>query len=162
MSGELSRLAPPEGARPRERRVGRGPGCRKGKISGRGYKGQKARQPGNIGKLTFQGGQTPLQRRVPKRGFRVPFPVRTVALNVADLERFFEASSEVNEASLREVRLVQGQVGRIKILGDGDLTRALTVVAHGFSQSARLKIEAAGGKVVVLAEQSAEASATNE
>jgi large subunit ribosomal protein L15 len=141
--------------------VGRGPGCRKGKISGRGNKGQKARQPGNIGKLTFQGGQTPLQRRVPKRGFRVPFPVTTVALNVADLERF-DANTEVNEGALREVRLVQGQVGRIKILGDGDLTRALTVVAHGFSQSARLKIEAAGGKVVVLAPQSAETSATTE
>jgi large subunit ribosomal protein L15 len=157
MSGELSRLSPPEGSRPRERRLGRGPGGRKGKTSGRGMKGQKARQPGNIGKLTFQGGQTPLQRRVPKRGFRVPFPVQTVALNVADLERF-DADTEVNEALLREVRLVQGQVGRIKILGDGDLTRALTVVAHGFSQSARLKIEAAGGKVVVLAPKSAETS----
>jgi large subunit ribosomal protein L15 len=158
MSSELSRLAPPEGSRPRERRVGRGPGCRKGKISGRGMKGQKARQPGNIGKLTFQGGQTPLQRRVPKRGFRVPFPVQTVALNVADLERFFDANAEVNEVTLREVRLVQGQVGRIKILGDGELTKALTVTASGFSQAARLKIEAAGGKVVVLAPEPSESS----
>jgi large subunit ribosomal protein L15 len=161
MSGELSRLSPPEGSRPRERRVGRGIGCRKGKISGRGMKGQKARQPGNIGKLTFQGGQTPLQRRVPKRGFRVPFPVQTVALNVADLEQFFDAGAEVNEVSLREVRLVQGQVGRIKILGDGDLSKALIVTASAFSESAKLKIEAAGGKVVVLAPEteSAEASA---
>jgi large subunit ribosomal protein L15 len=121
-------------------------------------KGQKARQPGNIGKLTFQGGQTPLQRRVPKRGFRVPFPVSTIALNVADLEQFFDANAEVNEASLREVRLVQGQVGRIKILGDGELTRALTVTAHAFSQSARLKIEAAGGKAVVLEATPAEST----
>lgn len=159
MSAELSRLAPPEGARPRERRIGRGPGCRKGKISGRGMKGQKARQPGNIHKLHFQGGQTPLQRRVPKRGFRVPFPVATVALNVADLERF-DPNSEVNEALLREARLVQGQVARIKILGDGEITRPLTVVAHAFSQSARTKIEAAGGRAVVIAQESAEAAAT--
>jgi len=161
MSGELSRLSPPEGSRPKERRIGRGIGCRKGKISGRGMKGQKARQPGNIGKLTFQGGQTPLQRRVPKRGFRVPFPVQTVALNVADLEQFFDAGAEVNEVTLREVRLVQGQVGRIKILGDGELSKALTVTASAFSQSAKAKIEAAGGKVVVLAPEteSAEASA---
>jgi len=159
MSAELSRLAPPEGARPRERRIGRGPGCRKGKISGRGMKGQKARQPGNIHKLHFQGGQTPLQRRVPKRGFRVPFPVAAVALNVADLERF-DPNSEVNEALLREARLVQGQVARIKILGDGEITRPLTVVAHAFSQSARTKIEAAGGRAVVIAQESAEAAAT--
>ena len=149
MSGELSKLAPPEGSRPRERRVGRGPGCRVGKVSGRGMKGQKARQPGNIGKLTFQGGQTPIQRRLPKRGFRVPFPVHTIAINVGDLEGF-EPNSPVGEAELREVRLVQGAAARIKILGDGELTRALTVTAHAFSQSARAKIEAAGGSVVVL------------
>jgi large subunit ribosomal protein L15 len=84
--------------------------------------------------------------------------VSTIALNVADLEQFFDANAEVNEASLREVRLVQGQVGRIKILGDGELTRALTVTAHAFSQSARLKIEAAGGKAVVLEATPAEST----
>ena len=149
MSAILSQLAPPEGARTHERRVGRGPGCRKGKVSGRGMKGQKARQPGNLGKLNFQGGQTPIQRRLPKRGFRRPFPETIVALNVSVLERF-EAKSEVGEAELREHRLVQGQADKIKILGHGEISKALTVSAHEFSQSARVKIEAAGGKVVVI------------
>ena len=159
MSSVLSRLAPPEGARHKERRLGRGPGSGVGKMSGRGFKGQKARQPGNLGKLNFQGGQTPIQRRLPKRGFRIPFPVKSVALNVSALERF-EAKSEVGEVQLREARLVQGEVDKIKILGHGELTKALTVTAHEFSAGARLKIEAAGGKVVVISPpQAAETAA---
>jgi large subunit ribosomal protein L15 len=157
MSRVLSELSPPEGSRPRERRVGRGPGSGVGKISGRGFKGQKARKPGNLGKLNFQGGQTPMQRRLPKRGFRVPFPTKIITVNVGSLERF-DAKSEVNEQVLRGVRLVQGQLDGIKILGDGELTKALTVVAHAFSETARLKIEAAGGKVVVLAPPPVEAA----
>jgi large subunit ribosomal protein L15 len=149
MSSVLSRLAPPEGARHSERRLGRGPGSGVGKMSGRGFKGQKARQPGNLGKLNFQGGQTPMQRRLPKRGFRRPFPEKVAVVNVSSLEQF-DVKSEVGEIQLRETRLVQGQVDKIKILGHGDLTKALTVSAHEFSQSARVKIEAAGGKVVVL------------
>jgi large subunit ribosomal protein L15 len=155
MSSVLSRLAPPEGARHSERRLGRGPGSGVGKMSGRGFKGQKARQPGNLGKLNFQGGQTPIQRRLPKRGFRRPFPLSIVAVNVSSLERF-AAKSEVGEVQLREHRLVQGRVDKIKILGHGELSKALTVSAHEFSQSARLKIEAAGGKVVVLAPPAAD------
>ncbi len=149
MSGVLSRLAPPDGARHKERRFGRGPGSGVGKTSGRGFKGQKARQPGNLGKLNFQGGQTPIQRRLPKRGFRVPYPTTIVAINVGDLEQF-DAKSEVNEAVLRTARLVQGKLHGLKILGEGELKKALTVVAHAFSASARLKIEAAGGTVVEL------------
>jgi large subunit ribosomal protein L15 len=149
MSSVLSRLAPPAGSRPKERRLGRGPGSGVGKVSGRGMKGQKARQPGNLGKLNFQGGQTPMQRRLPKRGFRVPFPTKIVAVNVASLERF-DAQSEVNETVLRQARLVQGKLDGIKILGEGELTKPLTVVAHAFSASARVKIEAAGGRVVVI------------
>jgi large subunit ribosomal protein L15 len=150
MSTILSQLAPPEGARSSERRVGRGPGCRKGKVSGRGMKGQKARQPGNLGKLNFQGGQTPMQRRLPKRGFRNPFAVKVIAINVSELQRF-DAKAQVDEQALRQARLVQGGAARIKILGDGELTKALTVKAHAFSPSARLKIEAAGGTVVEVA-----------
>jgi large subunit ribosomal protein L15 len=121
-----------------------------GKTCGRGQKGQKARQPGNIHKLHFQGGQTPMQRRLPKRGFRVPFPVKSAAINVAELERF-DAGTEVTEELLRERRLVQGRdVARIKILGEGELTKKLTVHAHRFSKSAQEKIEKAGGKVVVI------------
>jgi large subunit ribosomal protein L15 len=157
MSNVLSRLAPPAGSRPKERRLGRGPGSGVGKVSGRGMKGQKARQPGHLGKLHFQGGQTPLHRRLPKRGFNVPFPVRTVAINVSALERF-EANAEVNEALLRSARLVQGPADRIKILGDGELSKALKVVAHGFSKSAREKIVAAGGQAIDAAPAAAAAS----
>ena len=149
MSDILARLAPPPGARHKEKRLGRGVGSNLGKTCGRGQKGQKARTGGQINKLHFQGGQTPMQRRLPKRGFKVPFPVVTVAVNVGDLERF-DTGSTVDEQALRESRLVQGRDVRIKILGDGDLTKALTVSAHGFSKSAVAKIEKAGGKTVKL------------
>jgi large subunit ribosomal protein L15 len=149
MSDILSRLAPPEGSAHYEKRLGRGPGSRLGKTAGRGQKGQKARQPGNIHKLHFQGGQTPMQRRLPKRGFNVPFPVQTVAINVALLERF-ETGATVDEAALRRARLVQGRDVRIKILGEGELSKKLEVTAHAFSKSAAEKIEKAGGKATVL------------
>lgn len=155
MSEVLSRLSPPPGARTSERRVGRGTGSNVGKTCGRGVKGQKARNGGNIGKLHFQGGQTPIQRRLPKRGFRVPFPVETVAINVSMLDRF-EAGATVDEAKLREARLVQGAEVRIKILGEGELSKKLTIHAHKFSKSALEKIQAAGGSVVTLAEPDSE------
>jgi large subunit ribosomal protein L15 len=149
MSDVLSRLGPPAGAHRTGKRVGRGIGSRLGKTCGRGVKGQKARHGGNFSKTHFQGGQTPMQRRLPKRGFNLPFPTETVNVSVAELERF-EAGSTVDEARLREARLVRGRDVRIKVLGGGELTRALTVVAYGFSKSAQEKIERAGGKVVVL------------
>jgi large subunit ribosomal protein L15 len=151
MSDVLSRLSAPEGARKAERRVGRGPGSSQGKTCGRGMKGQKARNGGNIGKLHFQGGQTPIQRRLPKRGFRVPFPVETIAINVGQLERF-DAGQSVDEETLRGVRLVQKTGARIKILGGGELTKKLTVSANRFSESAKQKIEAVGGTIVVVPE----------
>src|ERR1051325_9219476 len=144
MRTRLSRLPSPEGARQYEKRRGRGIGSGLGKTCGRGSKGQKARQPGNINKLHFQGGQTPIQRRLPKRGFNVPFPVKTVAVNLGDLERF-KPGTDVNEAVLREARLVQGKGVRIKVLGDGDVPQKLKVSAHAFSASAKEKIEKAGG-----------------
>jgi large subunit ribosomal protein L15 len=151
MSSEiLSHLAYPAGARHLEKRFGRGTGSGIGKTCGRGQKGQKARNGGNIGKLHFQGGQTPIQRRLPKRGFRVPFPVTVVGVNVGDLQEF-AAGTEVNEVALREARLVQGRRVQIKVLGDGEFTKKLTVHAHSFSKSALEKIEAAGGKAVVVA-----------
>jgi large subunit ribosomal protein L15 len=149
MSAILSRLAPPAGSIKTAKRVGRGVGSGLGKTCGKGMKGQKARHGGNFGKLHFQGGQTPIQRRLPKRGFRVPFPVQTVAINLADLERF-DAGSTVNEAALRAARLVQGRDVLIKILGDGELSKKLTVEAHSFSASASEKIEKAGGKAIKL------------
>lgn len=158
MSTALSRLTLPAGARHSEKRVGRGIGSNLGKTCGRGQKGQKARNGGNIGKLHFEGGQTPIQRRLPKRGFTVPFPIVTAAINVADLDRF-DAGAAIDEKVLREARLIQGKVDRIKILGHGELTKKLTVSAHKFSSSAREKISAAGGKVVELADPSAEGEA---
>ncbi|RYZ02058.1 MAG: 50S ribosomal protein L15 [Myxococcales bacterium] len=149
MSNVLARLTPPAGAVKTSKRLGRGVGSGLGKTCGKGMKGQKARHGGNFGKLHFQGGQTPIQRRLPKRGFNVPFPVVTVALNLADLERF-EAGTTVNEETLRAARLVQGRDVKIKILGDGELTKKLTIEAHAFSASASEKIEKAGGKAVVL------------
>lgn len=157
MSAILSRLAQPAGARHKERRVGRGTGSNVGKTCGRGQKGQKARHGGNFGKLHFQGGQTPMQRRLPKRGFRVPFPATTIALNVSELERF-DAGTTVDEAALRGARLVQARDARVKILGEGELTKKLVVHAYKFSQSAVEKIEKLGGKAVVVDASGAAAS----
>lgn len=150
MSALLSQLAPPPGSRQSEKRLGRGVGSGLGKTCGRGTKGQKARHGGNFGKLHFQGGQTPIQRRVPKRGFRKPFAEVVAEVNVGALEQF-ATGSEVDVVSLRGARLVQGKLDSIKILGNGELSKALTVHAHRFSQAAREKIEKAGGKVVVVA-----------
>jgi large subunit ribosomal protein L15 len=149
MSDILSRLAPPPGARHSVKRKGRGTGSGLGKTAGKGQKGQKARHPGGLGRLQFQGGQTPIQRRLPKRGFRVPFPITTIGINVARLDQF-DKGQNVDEVVLRGARLVQGRGVRIKILGNGELKKALTVSAHAFSKSAQEKIEKAGGKVVVL------------
>jgi len=149
VSTVLSRLAPPAGSNKKEKRFGRGIGSGLGKTCGKGSKGQKARHGGDFGHLSFQGGQTPIQRRIPKRGFRVPFPVVTAIVNLADLERF-DAGATVDEKALRDARLVQGRDVVIKVLGDGELKKKLTVSGHRFSASAREKIEKAGGKVVEL------------
>jgi large subunit ribosomal protein L15 len=149
MSTILARLTPPAGSVRIAKRLGRGVGSGLGKTCGKGTKGQKKRHGGNFGKLHFQGGQTPIQRRLPKRGFNVPFPVVTVALNLGDLERF-AAGTTVNEVALRAARLVQGREVRIKILGDGELTKGLKVTVHAFSKAAQAKIEKAGGQAVVL------------
>lgn len=159
----LSKLQPPEGAVKDKTRVGRGVGSGLGKTAGRGQKGQKARSTGNIGKKHFQGGQTPIQRRLPKRGFRNPLADVVVNVNVGDLEAF-EDGAQIDAAALQDRRLVQGRFDVLKILGDGDLTKKLTISAHRFSKSAIAKIEKAGGKAVVLPRisprQTSEASAS--
>ncbi|MDC0749812.1 MULTISPECIES: 50S ribosomal protein L15 [Polyangium] len=154
----LSKLQAPEGANKKETRVGRGVGSGLGKTAGRGQKGQKARSTGNIGKKHFQGGQTPIQRRLPKRGFRNPLAAIVANVNVGDLE-IFEAGADVNQEALEGKRLLQGRYDLIKVLGDGELTKKLTVTAHRFSKSAIAKIEAAGGKAIVLAPGKASAQA---
>jgi len=149
MSDPLSNLQHPAGARHSEKRVGRGVGSRLGKTCGRGTKGQKKRSGGAINKLHFQGGQTPMQRRLPKRGFRVPFAAVTVEVQVSDLERF-DDGTVVNEQALRDARLLQVRGARVKVIGDGELTKKLTVEAYRFTKGAQELIEKAGGKAVVL------------
>jgi large subunit ribosomal protein L15 len=147
----LSKLKAPQGANKKETRVGRGVGSGLGKTAGRGQKGQKARSTGNIGKKHFQGGQTPIQRRLPKRGFRNPFAAIVATVNVGDLEAVFDTGAVVDVAALESKRLVQGRYDLIKVLGDGDLTKKFTISAHRFSKSALAKITQAGGQVNVLA-----------
>jgi len=145
----LSRLRAPKGAVTKKLRVGRGPGSGLGKTSGRGQKGQKARQPGNIHKLHFEGGQMPLNRRLPKVGFNALFPREYATINVSQLE-LFEAGSTVDEAALRARGLVKGRWDGVKVLGKGELAKKLVVKAEAFSASAKDKIEKAGGSTETL------------
>ncbi len=131
------------------KRIGRGPGSGHGKTSGRGHKGQRSRA-GFSSHLAFEGGQMPLARRIPKRGFTNSFARVVFAVNVADLEARFENGEEVTVATLREKNLAKRRFDELKILGDGDLTKKLKVSAHRFSKSAEEKIKKAGGEVVVL------------
>ena len=142
---ELSNLKPKKGARHAKKRVGRGPGSGHGKTSGRGEKGQKSRS-GYSGKRGFEGGQMPLHRRLPKRGFTNIFKKDYAVVNVSDLERFDNGAS-VDEAMLRQAGLVKGSHDGVKVLGDGELSKKLTVSATKFSKSAREIIEKAGGTV---------------
>ncbi|MCP4194659.1 MAG: 50S ribosomal protein L15 [Planctomycetaceae bacterium] len=133
----------------KRRRVGRGPGSGHGKTSGRGHKGQGSRA-GWSQHPTFQGGAMPLVRRVPKRGFNNKWGKRVVIVNVEDLENTFQAGDEVSPEILENTPLLGHQFDELKVLGNGELTKKLTVSAHRFSQSAAEKIEKAGGKVVRL------------
>ena len=147
MSDDLSKLAKPAGATKKKTRKGRGVGSGLGKTAGRGSKGQYARTRGF--KLHFEGGQTPMQRRLPKRGFNNPFPTKTIAVNVGSLE-IFAAGAKVDEQALRDRGLVKGPCDRIKILGEGELTKAVIVTADCFSKGAAEKIAKAGGKAQLV------------
>lgn len=146
---KLHELIPPAGSRKRRKIVGRGPGSGHGQTSGRGEKGQKARAGGGS-RPWFEGGQLPLHRRVPKRGFTNTFRRVYAVLNVKDLERF-AAGTAVTPATLADAGLVRTAGVPVKILGDGNLSKALTVSAHRFSKSAAEKIRAAGGTLEVIA-----------
>ena len=135
--------------RKRGRRIGRGPGSGWGKTSARGHKGAKSRA-GYSRLAIFQGGAMPLVRRVPKRGFNNRWALKVFALNVGDLESKFAAGDTVSPETLKENGLATGNWDVLKILGDGELTKSLTVSAHRFSKSATEKIEKAGGKTEVL------------
>ena len=136
----------------KRKRIGRGIGSGLGKTAGRGHKGQRSRA-GHSQHPTFQGGAMPMIRRIPKRGFNNKWAVQIGEVNVSDLEANFNAGEEVNPESLREKDLANYRYDELKVLGKGEISKKLTVSAHRFSQSAREKIEKAGGTVVVLPEK---------
>ncbi len=145
---KLNELAPPKGARKDRKRLGRGLGSGSGKTAGKGYKGQNARSGGGV-KPGFEGGQMPLQRRLPKRGFKNIFRKKFSEVNIRDLARF-ESGSQVDEPALLRVGLVSGKRDGIKLLGKGEIGYPLSVKVNRVSQNARAKIEAAGGTVEVI------------
>jgi large subunit ribosomal protein L15 len=133
----------------KRKRVGRGTGSGHGKTSGRGHKGQGA-LAGWTAPAIFEGGASPLIRRIPKRGFHNAWGKTVVSVNVGDLDASFAAGEEVTIEILRAKHLARGRFDELKILGDGELTKKLKISAHRFSQSARAKIEEAGGQAIVL------------
>lgn len=145
---KLNELKPAAGARRKPTRKGQGIGTGQGKTAGRGHKGQNARSGGGV-RRGFEGGQMPLFRRLPKHGFTNIFKKNFAVVNLEDLNRFDEGTVVTPEL-LREVRLVRERAHSIKILGDGEIKKSLTVQAHAFSGAAREKIAAAGGKAEVI------------
>lgn len=146
---KLHELSPAAGATKERKRIGRGAGSGQGKTAGKGHKGQKARA-GRGMRAGFEGGQMPLQRRVPKRGFNNIFRTEMAIVNVAAIDKAFEADETVTIDALIEKGLVKKVLDGVKVLGNGEITKALTVQANAFSETAKQKIEAAGGKAEVI------------
>ncbi|MBR3972132.1 MAG: 50S ribosomal protein L15 [Ruminococcus sp.] len=144
----LHDLSPVEGSKKEAKRIGRGHGSGQGKTAGKGHKGQKARA-GRGMRIGFEGGQMPLQRRVPKRGFNNIFAKNIVSVNVGTLEKF-DNGTVVNVEALVAAGIVKNSFDGVKILGNGTLTKNLTVQVSAYSESAKAKIEAAGGKAEVI------------
>lgn len=151
MGTTLHTLKGPKGATRNRKRIGRGPGSGTGEQSGKGVKGQKARTGHHGARLGFEGGQMPMQRRFPKKGFKNPFRDAPFAVNVGDLESRFTGGT-VDLAALQTAGLVPRREKTVKILGEGDLKKKLTVKASAFSASAKEKIEKAGGAAEVVAD----------
>jgi large subunit ribosomal protein L15 len=145
----LNNLKPAAGSTHKKKRVGRGPGSGLGKTAGRGNKGQKSRS-GYSGKVGFEGGQMPLQRRLPKRGFTNIFKKQWIEVTLATLEQSFEAGDTITPETMHERGVIAKGKRDIVVLGTGDISKALTVSAHRFTKGARTKIEAAGGTVNVI------------
>lgn len=145
---KIHELAPAYGATTTSKRVGRGIGSGLGKTAGKGHKGQKARTGGSI-RRGFEGGQTPLYRRIPKRGFKNHFAKEYAVVNLSDLE-VFDNGTTVNAELLMSEGIIKKELDGVKVLGNGTLTKKLTVVAAKFSKTAEEKIQAAGGKTEVM------------
>ena len=146
---KLHELSPAAGSTKERKRIGRGPASGQGKTAGKGHKGQLARA-GRGMRAGFEGGQMPLQRRLPKRGFNNIFRKEVVSVNVSDLEAKFEAGAVVDTEALKAAGLVKNYFDAVKVLGNGTLTKALEVKVNAYSESAKQKIEAAGGKAEVI------------
>ena len=146
---KLHELSPAPGSVKERKRIGRGPASGQGKTSGKGHKGQKARA-GRGPRIGFEGGQMPLQRRVPKRGFNNIFRTEYAVVNLDTLEAAYENGAVVTTEDLLARRIVRKELGGVKVLGEGTLTKKLTVQVKAFSASAKEKIEAAGGKAEVI------------
>lgn len=146
---KLNNITPTEGAFKETKRVGRGTGSGLGKTSGKGHKGQNARSGGGV-RVGFEGGQLPLFRRLPKRGFsNAKFKIRYAVINLSDLEKFAEGT-EVTPTLLKEMGVVKNSLDGIKVLGNGKLTKKLNVKANKFSETAKKEIEALGGTIEVI------------
>jgi large subunit ribosomal protein L15 len=145
---KINELSPAEGAKRGRKRVGRGPGSGHGKTSCRGHKGQKSRSGGGV-RPGFEGGQMPIHRRLPKRGFKNPFRKEYSVVNVGDLSQF-EPNTQLDPDALREAGLVWKMLDGVKLLGSGEISHPLVVRIHKISHSAREKIEGAGGRVEIL------------
>ena len=145
---KLHELSPAAGSNRDVKRIGRGHGSGQGKTAGKGHKGQKARA-GRGMRIGFEGGQMPLQRRIPKRGFNNIFAKKIVSINVGTLEKF-ENGATVDIAALKEAGIVKNSFDGVKVLSNGELTKSLTVKVNAFSEAAKAKIEAAGGKAEVI------------
>ncbi|MBA3442464.1 MAG: 50S ribosomal protein L15 [Pyrinomonadaceae bacterium] len=145
----LNNLRAPEGSTHRKKRLGRGPGSGTGKTAGRGNKGQKSRS-GYSAKIGFEGGQMPLQRRLPKRGFTNIFKKQWIEVSLEALERSFAADEDVTPELLHERGLIKKARRDVVVLGTGEVSKALRVSAHRFTKSAREKIEQAGGSATLI------------
>ena len=148
----LNNLRPAEGSTHKKKRLGRGPGSGLGKTAGRGNKGQKSRS-GYSGKVGFEGGQMPVQRRLPKRGFTNIFKKQWIEVTLSTLEQSFEAGDSITPETMHSRGVIAKGKRDVVVLGTGDLTKALTVSAHRFTKGARQKIEAAGGTANVITPQ---------
>lgn len=146
---KLHELTPAAGSKKSVKRIGRGPASGQGKTAGKGHKGQLARA-GRGMRPGFEGGQMPLQRRLPKRGFNNIFAKEIVTVNVADLEKKFNDGDVVDVAALKAAGLIKKELDGVKVLGNGELTKKLEVKVNAYSEAAKAKIEAAGGKAEVV------------
>lgn len=146
---KLHELAPAAGSNRASKRVGRGPASGQGKTAGKGHKGQKARA-GSGPRPGFEGGQMPLQRRIPKRGFNNIFAKEIAIVNVSAIADLFEDGAVVDIEALKNAGLIKKELDGVKVLGNGDITKKLTIKANAFSAGAKAKIEAAGGTAEVL------------